>query len=156
MSWGNVIITSIGNICLFTAGMIAKYHVFARHIVPLIVQLTPLVLSWISFIILHNLQKCQQCCCTCCQFDQVYQKTYLDSHNPDELIELSRPIEQDVIEMVVQDPLIRENPQQSTLEDLTTLPKKLRNIASGSVFVNDVPRQSKLKSKFHIKIPIHD
>ena len=35
----------------------------------------------------------------------------------------------------------------SILEDIRTLPKKLKNVASGSVLVSDEPKQSKLKSK---------
>ena len=49
--------------------------------------------------------------------------------------------------MVVQNPLIKENPQESNLEDIRTISKKLKNVVSGSVFVSDQPKESKLKSK---------
>ena len=40
-----------------------------------------------------------------------------------------------------------DNFDPSILEDIKTRPKKLKNVASGSVLVSDEPRQSKLKSK---------
>ena len=59
-----------------------------------------LVLSWITLIILQNLQKCQKVYCSCCQCDQVFQKTALDPDNPDELIYLSKPVSTQDLEMV--------------------------------------------------------
>ena len=65
--------------------------------------------------------------------------------------------------MIDQQAFVVEHHQQSNLEDLRELHEKLRNVTSGSVFVNDVPRQSKLKSKsylnlvrYDIKIQIHN
>ena len=43
------------------------------------------------------------------------------------------------------------NLDPSILEDVRTLPKKLKNVAGGSVFVSDEPKQSKLKSKSNSK-----
>ena len=48
--------------------------------------------------------------------------------------------------MVAQNQASGEDLQQSTLEDIRTLPKKLENLSSGSVLVSDEPKQSKLKS----------
>ena len=106
-----------------------------------------LVLSWITLIILQNLQKCQKICCSCCRKDQVFQKTALHPNNLDELIYISKPLLQD-IEMEVQVPSNENNLDPSILKDIKTLPKKLKNVASGSILVSDKPKQSKLKSKF--------
>ena len=49
--------------------------------------------------------------------------------------------------MEVQAQSNEDNFDPSILEDIRTLPKKLKNVASGSVLVSDEPKQSKLKSK---------
>ena len=49
--------------------------------------------------------------------------------------------------MEVQVQPIEDNSDPSILEDIRTLPKKLKNVASGSILVSDEPKQSKLKSK---------
>ena len=90
--------------------------------------------------ILQNLQKCQNICCSCCQSDQVFQKTALDPNIPNELIYLSKPLPQD-IEMVVQAQPTEDNLDPSIVEDMRTFPKKLKNVASGSVLVSDEPKQ---------------
>ena len=48
----------------------------------------------------------------------------------------------------------RDNLDPSILEDIRTLPKKLENFASGSVFVSDKPKRSKLKSKLFQMVSI--
>ena len=135
LTWGNLIITSIGTIAVITDSIIMIHNARGdEEMISLgLVLFSPLILSWITFIILHNLQKCQRRCYTCLQFDQVYQKTYLDPDNPDKLIDTSKPLEHEVIEMVAQNQAIREDLQQSTLEDIRTLPKKLKNISSESL-----------------------
>ena len=66
--------------------------------------------------------------------------------NRDELIQLSKHVPQD-IEMEVQVQPSQGNLDPSILEDIRTFPKKLKNVASGSVLVSDEPKRSKLKSK---------
>ena len=67
-------------------------------------------------------------------------------NNPDELIYLSKPVPQD-IELEVQAQPTEDNLDPSILEDIRTLPKKLKNVASCSVLVIDELKQSKLKSR---------
>ena len=74
---------------------------------------------------------------------QVFQKTVLDPNNPDEFIHISKPL----IWMEVQAQSNGDNFDPSILEDISTLPNKLKSVASGSVLVSDEPKQSKLKSK---------
>ena len=150
--------TAIGNLSLFlvhfftkdllSRPLIGRYasRAYPSNLCFYIISGSCLVLSWITLIILQNLQICQKICCSCCQSDQVFQKTALDPNNPDELIYISKPVPQD-IEMEVQANPSQGNLDPSILEDIRTLPKKLKNIASGSVLVSDEPKQSKLKSK---------
>ena len=141
LTWVNLAITALGSLGLFLIHFSLNIFYF--------ISWSCLILSWITLIILHNLQKCQKCCCTCCQFDQVYQKTFLDPNNPDELVYPSKTPEQEDIEIVVLTPQMQENPEHSNLEDIRTLPRKLKNLASASVLTSDEPKQSKLKRKFH-------
>ena len=59
-------------------------------------------------------------------------------------LELIKLTEQEVIEMVVQDPLAKENPQELDLEDIRTISKKLKNVVSGSAFLSNQPKESKV------------
>ena len=150
LTWVNLAITALGNLGLFAVHFSMKKLGFSDiesfdNMQFYVGSCSCLVLSWITLILLNNLQKCQKCCCTCCQFDQVYQKTYLDPNNPDELIFHSKTPAQEHIEMVVQVPQSEKNPELSKLDDIRTLPKKLKNLASGSVLMSDEPKQSKLK-----------
>jgi len=164
LTWGNVVITAVGNLGLFLV------HFFTKDLLspPLvnsdgepsnllfhIVSGSCLVLSWITLIILQNLQKCQKVCCLCCQNDQVFQKTALDPNNPDELIYLSKPVPQE-IELEVQVQPTEDNLDPSILEDMRTLPKKLKNVASGSGLVSDEPKQSNLKKCSNNKSKVED
>ena len=152
LSWGNFVITALGNLGLFAVHFSMKESVdkdgnLTENMAYYIISCSFLVLSWITLIILHNLQKCQRCCYTCCCHE--YQKTYLDPNNPDELVYPSKTLEQEEIEMVVQVPQSKKNPELSNLQDIRTLPRKLKNLASGSVLTSDEPKQSKLQSKLH-------
>ena len=83
-------------------------------------------------------------CCSCCQSDQVFQKTGLDPNNPDELIDLMEW----KIHETQDNELIPSNGENelshSILEDVRTLSMKMKNVASGSVFVSEEPKQSSL------------
>ena len=142
LTWGNIILTTIGNLGIFLVHFFTKKEwsrAFTGNMIIHIISCSFLVISWITLIILQNLQKCQKICCSCCRSDQVFQKTALDPKNPDELIDLSKPLPQE-IELEIQAQLTEDNSDPSILQDIRTLPKKLKNIVSGSVFVSDKPK----------------
>ena len=155
LTWINSIITTFGNLGLFLVHFFSKdlshYHVLDSFNLFLhIISGSFLVLSWITLIILQNLQNCQKACCSFCQNNQVFQKTALDPNDPDKLIYLTKLVTQE-IETEVQVQHTEVNLDHSVLEDIRTLSKKMKNVASGSVFVSDEPKQSKLKSKSNLK-----
>ena len=85
-TWGNVALTTLGNLTLLLINSFTKdLPSFSadqekeQNTLHIIFALC-LVISWITLILLQNLQKCQS--------DQVFQKTALDPNCPDELIEL--------------------------------------------------------------------
>ena len=152
LTWGNTILTTFGNLGLFLAHFLTKdfSKLTATFNLDLhIVSGSCLVISWITLIFLQNLQKVQKCCFSCC-CGQVFQKTALDPNNPDELIDLSEPVPQD-IEMELQIQPKKDNLDMSILEDIRTLRQKMKNVVSGLVLVSDKPKQSKLKSKLRLK-----
>ena len=115
-TWGNCFITAMGNLGLFLVHLSSRHLVqdFTFNLQYHIVSCTCLVLSWITLILLHNLQKWQKCCCAFCQLDQVYQKSALDPDNPDELIDLSHD---------------KEN-----MQVMRTLFGRMNSIVNGSIF----------------------
>ena len=90
LTWGNIIITTFGNLGLFLVHFFTKdllknslehltYQQFNNNLFYHMISGSCLVLSWITLIILQNLQKCQKVYCSCCQCYQVFQKTALES-----------------------------------------------------------------------------
>ena len=151
LTWRNVAITTLGNLSLFLIHFFSKdlpnskfFSATQPNILLHIISAMCLVLSWITLIILQNLQECQMYCCSCCQSDQVFQKTGLDPNNPDELIDLMEW----KIHETQDNKLIPSNGENelshSILEDVRTLSMKMKNVASGSVFVSEEPKQSSL------------
>ena len=151
--WINAVLTAFENVGLFLIHFFRKdmsgplfVHGDPTNLFFHIISFSFLMLSWMTLIILQNLPKCQRYCCYCCQSNQVFQKTALDPNYLDELIYLSKPVSQD-IKMEVQNQPTEDNLDPSILEDLRILHKKLKNVASGSIFGSDEPKQSKLKGK---------
>ena len=142
LTWINAVITALGIIGLSTADLLRQRN-SQMYLLDHMTSWSCLVVSWITLIILNILPKCQKFCCTSCPL--AYQETYLNPDNLDELIDPSseNPKQQD-IELVVQSQHSREICQPSNLEDIRTLPKKLKNLASGSVLTSDEPKQSKV------------
>lgn len=144
LTYGNVFITTFCHLGLFAVHffkVLVHTSKINENLKFYIASFSCLIISWITLIILLNLQKCQNSYCKCCP--QVFQKTHLDPNNPDVLIDPLKHFELEDIEMVVQVPFIQKGSKYSFLEDIRTLPKKLKNVASGSVFMSDKPKQLK-------------
>ena len=91
LTWGNVVMTASGNLGLFLVHfftkdlsdpLITKHFIIMQYHYPSnlflhIISGSCLVVSWITLIILQNLQKVQKCCFSfCC--GQVFQKTAMN------------------------------------------------------------------------------
>ena len=153
LTLGNIIITTFGNLGLFLVHFFTKdlSKCFTDNLELHIISATSLVLSWITLIILQNLQKYQNFFCSCFRMAQVFKKTALDPNNPDKLIDLSiyMPLPQD-IKMEVHVKHNENNLDSLILEDIRNIPKKMENVASASLFLSEEPKQSKLKSKLFL------
>lgn len=99
LTWGNVIITLMGNLGLLVAHSITKPLTYtwrgttrpedSLHLH--LVSASCFVVSVFTLLILQKLQSCQRFCCACWQTDSVFKKTSLDPRNPSELIFISYP-----------------------------------------------------------------
>ena len=102
LTWGNAILTTFGNLGLFLVHIFTRdlsTNWFNENVLLHSISVLFTVLSWITLIILQNLPRCQKVCFSYCQNDQVFQKTALDPNFPEKMIDLSKPVTQDM-EMV--------------------------------------------------------
>ena len=123
LTYGNAILTSIVNLGLLlahylkTPGLVfgddgqemtenMKFH---------IASCSCLIMSWVTLIILQNVQKCQKLCCSCCQENcfPVIQKTTLDIDDHIDVIEDLSKLEH--IEMGATEKMIKKERTRFTI-----------------------------------------
>ena len=103
LTWGNVILTLIGNLAIMVIHWSIKDVIYEAKlskglekdiIIRTALSLSFMVLSWIMLIMLQTLDKCHNGCstCTCCQshFISKIKKTGLDPDFPNDLIFLDK------------------------------------------------------------------